>query len=147
MSDEPPALALVITTVADAGVLAGSLRLAGVGLAPGTVVIPTSRGAVVAARTPVDRAGELATAVSRVLREVPVVLLTGASGQLSATRWAAGAAGESIPPGLLVSTLDDVVESMLLGATPPQEAPGGIEVTGLGRWRAARLVAGARRGR
>jgi hypothetical protein len=140
-----PLVAVVVTALAAADVLAGSLRLAGGALPAGTVVVPTGGGAVVAAALETQRAEALVAEVSRVLRDVPVILLTSQEGQLSATRWAGGLAGESLPPGLVMTTLDDLVESLLLGRTAPAEAAGAIEVARLGRWRAARMVAAARR--
>jgi hypothetical protein len=44
-----------------------------------------------------------------------------------------------------MATLDDAVEALLLGRTAPARATGAIDVARLGRWRAARMVATARR--
>ena len=147
MSDaqQAPPVAAVVTAVADAGDLAGSLRLSGALLPDESTVVPTGGGAVVVAT--VDRAGAdaMASAVSRLLRDTPVILLAREAGQLSAIRWADGRQGASVAPGLVMSTLDDTVEALLLGRTAPSEAAGGIDVGRLGRWRAARLVAAARR--
>jgi hypothetical protein len=143
--DDIPPVAVVVTPLAAADVLAGSLRLAGAALPAGTVVAPTGGGAVVAAALDQDAAQSLAEGVSRVLRDVPVLLLTRQAGRLSATRWSGGRAGESLTPGLVVATLDDAVEALLLGRTAPARATGAIDVARLGRWRAARMVATARR--
>jgi hypothetical protein len=144
--DDIPPVAVVMTPLAAADVLAGSLRLAGgAPLPPGTVVVPTGGGAVAAALVDPDAAQALVEGVSRVLRDVPVVLLTRHAGRLSATRWSSGRAGESLTPGLVMTTLDDAVEALLLGRTAPSQATGAIEVARLGRWRAARMVAAARR--
>lgn len=149
MSESPyvgaPSVALVVTAVAAAGVLAGTLRLAGGAFPPGAVVVPTRGGAVVAAVLEPDQAQTLGAAVSRVLREVPVVLLIRQEGQLSATRWVGGRAAETIAPGVLMASLDDVVEALLLGRTAPDQAAGAIDIARLGRWRAARLLAAGRR--
>ena len=143
--DDIPPVAVVVTPLAAADVLAGSLRLAGAPLPPGTVVVPTGGGAVAAALVDPDAAQALVEGVSRVLRDVPVVLLTRHAGRLSATRWSSGRAGESLTPGLVMTTLDDAVEALLLGRTAPAQATGAIEVARLGRWRAARMVAATRR--
>jgi hypothetical protein len=139
--------ALVVTPVAVPEVLAGTLRLAGAALPDDTVVVPTGAGAVVCATVPAEGASVLGEVVSRVLRDVPVVLVVREDDRLTAVRWTAGHAGETVPPGVLVSTLDDVVEALLLGRTAGADAPGAIEVARLGRWRAARMVASARRRR
>nr|CAA9329469.1 MAG: hypothetical protein AVDCRST_MAG46-1338 [uncultured Nocardioidaceae bacterium] len=144
-ADELSPVAVVVTPLAAAEVLAGSLRLAGRRLPSGTVVAPTGAGAVVAAAIDPAAAHDLGEAVSRVLGDVPVVLLTRQEGRLSATRWSGGRAGEPLTPGLVMTTMDDAVESLLLGRTTPAEAPGAIEVARIGRWRAARMVAAARR--
>jgi hypothetical protein len=143
--DDIPPVAVVVTPLAAADVLAGSLRLAGAPLPPGTVVAPTGGGAVAAALVDPHAAQALVEGVSRVLRDVPVVLLTRHAGRLSATRWSSGRAGESLTPGLVMTTLDDAVEALLLGRTAPAQATGAIEVARLGRWRAARMVAATRR--
>jgi hypothetical protein len=46
-----------------------------------------------------------------------------------------------------MSSLDDTVEGLLLGRSSPVDVEGAIDVSRLGRWRAARLVAAARRSR
>jgi hypothetical protein len=142
-----PPVALVVTGVSDAGVLAGTLRLAGAMLPRGSTAVPTGGGAVVTAH--VDRAGAdgLAASVSHVLRGVPVLLLAREGSQLSATRWADGRQGATVAPGLVMSSLDDTVEGLLLGRSAPADVEGAIDVWRLGRWRAARLVAAARRSR
>ena len=138
-------MAVVVTTVAAAEALAGALRLAGAALPPTTVVVPTAAGAVVAAAVDTSHAGDVAATVSRVLREVPVVLLSQEAGQLKASRWVSGQVGESLAPGLVMTRVDDTVEALLLGRTAPAAAAGAIEVASLGRLRAARMVAAARR--
>jgi hypothetical protein len=138
---------MVVTGVPDAGVLAGTLRLAGAALPSGSTAVPTGGGAVVIAV--VDRAGadDLASTVSSVLRGVPVLLLAREGSQLSASRWADGRQGATVAPGLVMSSLDDTVEGLLLGRSAPDDVAGAIEVGRLGRWRAARLLAAARRSR
>jgi hypothetical protein len=142
-----PPVALVVTGVTDVGVLAGTLRLAGAVLPSGSAAVPTGGGAVVTAR--VDRAGAdgLAASVSHVLRGVEVLLLAREGSQLSATRWADGRQGATVAPGLVMSSLDDTVEGLLLGRSSPVDVEGAIDVSRLGRWRAARLVAAAPRSR
>jgi hypothetical protein len=140
-------VAVVVTSVAAAEALAGALRLAGAAFPPATVVVPTATGAVVAAAVDTVQAQDLAGSVSRVLRDVPVVLLSQEAGQIGAGRWVGGRVGESLAPGLVLTSLDDTVEALLLGRTLPSAAVGAIEVARLGRLHAARMVAAARRAR
>jgi hypothetical protein len=45
----------------------------------------------------------------------------------------------------LLSTLDDHIEDMLIGGAALASVPDVIEVAALGRWKAAKLLAAARR--
>ncbi|MDQ3627678.1 MAG: hypothetical protein M3419_02470 [Actinomycetota bacterium] len=139
-------LALVVTQTEAAQVLAAGLRLVrGEKLPPGTVVFSTGSGSVAAVHALPGGADSLARSVSTVLRGVPVVLITREEDRLTAVRWRGGAAGESLAPGLLLSTLDDRIEDLLIGGVGLASVPDVIEVAALGRWRAAKLLAAARR--
>lgn len=139
-------LALVVTQANPPETLAAGLRLVrGTSLPPGTLVFGTDSGSVAAVHTPPAGAEALARSVSRVLRGVPVVLLTREEDRLTAVRWLDAAAGESVAPGLLLSTLDDRIEDLLIGGADLATVPEAIEVATLGRWRAAKLLAAARR--
>ncbi len=140
------ALAIVVTQAHAPQVLAAGLRLTrGASLPPGTVVFPTTSGTVAAVHTLPTGADSLARSASTVLRGVPVVLITREEDRLTAVRWRDGLAGEPIAPGLLLSTLDDHIEDLLIGGADLASMPEVIEVAALGRWRAAKLLAAARR--
>jgi len=139
-------LALVVTPAHPPQVLAAGLRLTrGESSPPGTVVFSTSSGCVAAVHTLPTGADSLARSVSTVLRGVPVVLITREEDRLTAVRWRDGRAGEGLAPGLLLSTLDDHIEDMLIGGAALASVPDVIEVAALGRWKAAKLLAAARR--
>jgi len=139
-------LALVVTHTDPPQTLAAGLRLVrGETLPPGTVVFSTGSGSVAAAHTMPGGADSLARSVSSVLRGVPVVLITRDEDRLTAVRWRDGVSGESLAPGLLLSTLDDRIEDLLIGGAGLASVADALEVASLGRWQAAKLLARARR--
>ena len=70
-------------------------------------------------------AGESAAEkLSLLLPGLPIVLVTRADGQLTATRYVSGQAQEQIPPGLLLSSAEDAVVDIFTGQLAPQEAAG-----------------------
>lgn len=141
-----PPLALVVTQTDPPQTLAAGLRLVrGWRLPPGTVVFATGSGSVAAVHAQPIGAESLARSVSTVLHGVPVVLITRDEDRLTAVRWRDGVAGESVPPGLLLSSLDDLVEDLLIGGGGLASVPDTIEVASLGRWKAAKMLAAARR--
>ena len=79
-------------------------------------VVLSDVGAIAVVR---DRsaARSAAAAVSQLLRQVPIVLLERREGQITATRWTAGAQqGADLPPGLVLSDAPAVLEDLLLGS-------------------------------
>ena len=49
------------------------------------------------------------------------------AGQLRATRWRTGAQVEAPAPGVLLATLPDVLERLVLGLGDPLQAPGAVD--------------------
>jgi hypothetical protein len=141
--DETPSVALVVTQVAHPEPLAAACALAKVDVD----VVPSPVGAIAALRD-VAQATEGATAISRLLRQLDVVLLERREGSISASRWTNGVRGEDLPAGLVLSDAPPVLEDLLLGSSVAAELPGVVTSVGMSRWRATRvLAAGVRKGR
>lgn len=95
-------------------------------------------------------AAELASALSRLSR-AGVVLMTadlatdvgiesGLSGTITARRYVGGQAGEEASSGLLLASMDQVVEDVLLGILRADDAPGAIRTSEVRPGRAARFL-------
>lgn len=139
---ELPPSAVVLTQVAAAGSLAAACAMTSVPVD----AVPTEIGALAVCRS--TAAGEperAAQAISQVLRNTPVVLLTQRGGQMTATRWSGGTQGDEISPALLLDGAPPVVERLLLGQASAAELPGTVPSVGMSRWKAMRVLAGAAR--
>jgi len=140
---ESPSVALVVTQVALPEPLAAACALAKVDVD----VVPSPVGAIAVLREP-GQAVEGAQAVSRLLRQSPVVLLERRDESIAASQWTNGERGADLPPGLVLSDAPPVLEDLLLGAARPADVDGVVTSVGLSRWRATRILAtGVRRGR
>ncbi|WP_243118223.1 hypothetical protein [Actinomyces wuliandei] len=157
-------VAVVVTPVASAQALAALCAVGNLEC----VVVPSSSGALAVrqmvsaheewdiselvggADTEPAEAAELAANLSRVSR-AGVVLMTadlatdvgiesGLSGTVTARRYVDGAAGEDASAGLLLASMDQVVEDVLLGATAPQDVPGAVRSTEVRPSRAMRWL-------
>ncbi|WP_019137415.1 hypothetical protein [Cellulomonas massiliensis] len=137
--EDVPTVALVLTQVAVPAALAAACALAKVDVD----VVPTPVGAVAVLRDPATGAAG-AQAISQLLRAVPVVLMERREEQISATRWAEGAAQGTVPPGLVLSDSPAALEDLLLGSVRPAELEGVVSSVGMSRWRAMRLLASSR---
>ena len=141
--DEAPSVALVVTQVSQPEPLAAACALAKVEVD----VVPSSVGAIAVLRD-AAQATEGARAISRLLRQLDVVLLERREGSITASRWTNGVRGEDLPAGLVLSDAPPVLEDLLLASARPGELPGVVTSVGMSRWRATRvLAAGVRRGR
>lgn len=139
---EDPSVALVVTPVAVPAPLAAACVLAGVAVD----VVPSSSGAIAVLREPAS-ATDGATAISKLLRATPVVLLERREGNVRAVRWTAGVAGEEVPSGLLLANGPGVLEDLLLGSVEASEIEGVVTSVGMSRWKATRLLAASARKR
>jgi hypothetical protein len=138
---EDPSVTLVLTQVAAAAPLAAACALAGVQVD----VVPSHVGAIAVLRD--ARSGaDAATAISKLLKTVPVILLERRSGQITATRWAGGQQGDELPAGLVLSDAPPVLEDLLLGSAQIGDVEGVVTSVGLSRWKAMRLLAQSARG-
>lgn len=155
---------VVVTPVASAQALAALCAVSDLEC----VVVPSTTGALAVrqlvsaheewdiaelvggAGTEPAEAAELAASLSRVSR-AGVVLMTadlatdvgiesGLSGTVTARRYVDGAAGEDASAGLLLASMDQVVEDVLLGATEPQDVPGAVRSTEVRPSRAMRWL-------
>jgi len=140
ITGESRELALLLTPVIDARPLAAVLALVGVA----ADCIPTPSGAVVVLR---DKDGnqpdQAAKVLSQALAQTSVLLVTKATGQLSAERYVAGASQGEVPAGLIVAGASGVVEDLLVGAMTPAEVPGLVSSVGLSRAKAMMWLGGA----
>lgn len=139
-TDEAPSVALVVTQVAAAEPLAAACALANVEID----AVPTEVGAVAVLRDPAAADAGVA-AISQLLRQLPVVLLTRREGQISAMRWVGGAQDDKLPAGLVLSDAPAVLEDLLLGSADVGELPGVVTSVGMSRWKAMRALARGRR--
>lgn len=140
--------AVLVLPVARARELAQMCGLLGVH----GVLVPVGRQAHALVLHEPTTGDAAAQQVSRLLRRAEVLLVTrsgpeggsGAAGQLHATRWRAGAVHETPPPGLLLASLPDSLERLVLGLGDPAGAPGAVDTRttpapgpargGLGGW-------------
>jgi hypothetical protein len=137
-----PAIALVVTPVAAPGPLAATCAMAKVAVD----VVPSPVGAIAVCRETSGAAPrEAAVAISRLLKDVPVVLLEKSSGRATASRWMNGEQGEHLAAGLVLSDAPEVLEDLLLGTTTPAEVDGMVTSVGLSRFRALRMLAASAR--
>jgi hypothetical protein len=137
---EDPSVALVVTQVSAPEPLAAACSLANVAVD----AVPTEVGAVAVLRDPTAALAG-AAAISQLLRQLPVVLLTRREGQISAARWVGGKHDDDLPPGLVLSDAPAVLEDLLLGSAEPSAVPGSVTSVGMSRWRAMRTLARGRK--
>ena len=139
---ELPAAAVVLTQVAVPEALAAACALQQLRVD----VVPTPIGALAWCHDTGEGApAAVARAVSALLPAVPVLLLTQRDGQISASRWSAGAQGAAMSPGLVLDGAPEVVEQLLLARTTTTEQPGVVSSVGMSRWRATRTLAAVSR--
>ena len=137
---QSPTVAVVVTQVAVADALAAACSLAGVDVD----AVPSPVGALAVLRDPA--AGlPAAGAVSRLLRQAPVVLLERRDGKITASQWVGGEHQKDLPAGLVLSGAPPVLEDLLLGELPVGEVDGVVSSVGLSRWKAMRMLAAHRR--
>ena len=134
---ELPTAAVVLTQVAVPEALAAACALQRLPVD----VVPTPIGALAWCRDTGEGApAAVARAVSALLPAVPVLLLEQRDGQISASRWSAGAEGTVMSPGLVLEGAPAVVEQLLLGQTTAGDQPGVVTSVGMSRWRATRTL-------
>ncbi len=131
-------LAVLLTQVADAEALAAACALAELDVD----AVPTPVGALAVLRDPSGEGPEnAATAISRLVAGVPLVLVTRTEGQLTAVRYQDGQAEGNLPPGLVLSGAPEALEDLLTGQIAVGDLPGGIGTQSIGRLKAMRMLA------
>ena len=133
-----PELALLITQIAGAEPLAAASALAEVAVD----AVGTDIGAIgVLPDTSGDAPDRAATAISRLVTGVPLVLVTRWGEQLTCVRYQDGNAEGELPPGLVLSGAPDVLEDLLTGQTAVADLPGVVPSSSISRFKAMRMLA------
>lgn len=137
-----PELAVLLTQIAGAEPLAAACALAELDVD----AAPTPVGALAVLRNTGDDAPDrAATAISRLVSGVPLVLVTRWGEQLTCVRYQDGAAAGELPPGLVLGGAPDALEDLLTGQIAVSDLPGVVASTGIGRIKAMRMLSGAAR--
>ncbi|ACZ22168.1 hypothetical protein Sked_22530 [Sanguibacter keddieii DSM 10542] len=92
-----------------------------------------------------DRPAELASAVSGLVKTVPLILFEATDGHITASQWLAGVRGEDLPAALVLDGAPHEFEDVLLGSVAASEVEGAVSSKGMSRWKAARSLAASRR--
>ncbi|MCB7137808.1 hypothetical protein [Cellulosimicrobium marinum] len=141
-SGSAPELVALVTQIAGAEPLAAACSLAQVE----ADVVATDVGAVAVLR---DRAGDApahaAAALTTLVKGVPLILVERRGEQLSMRRWADGAEGDVLAPGLVLGGAPEELEDLLVGTTALTDLPGVVASTSISRWKAMRLLTSAAR--
>jgi len=138
MTGEKYELVMLLTPVADARALAAACALVGLDV----IAVPNPSGAVAILKDTSGDAPERAgSALSGLLPSFPVLLLTKASGQLTATRFIGGQPPQEVPAGLLVAGASGIVEDLIIGQTTPAQVPGAVSSAGVSRTKAMMWLA------
>lgn len=137
-----PDLAVLITQIAGAEPLAAAASLAGLDLD----AVPTEVGALAVLRDPSGSGpDDAASALSRVVRGVPLVQVTRKGEQLTCVRWSDGERGDEIPPALLLGGAPQTVEDILTGYAKPADLDGVVTSGSIGRMKAMRMLTSSAR--
>jgi hypothetical protein len=137
-----PELAVLITQVAGAEPLAAACALAELDV----LVVPSQVGALGVLRDTADDAPDhAATAVSKLVAGVPLVLATRWGEQLTCVRYADGEAEGELPPGLVLGGAPEVLEDLLTGQLQVADVDGVVASRDIGRFKAMRMLSGAAR--
>jgi hypothetical protein len=134
----PSDAAVVLTPAAAPEALAAGAAIQGLRVD----VVPTPIGCL-AVCAPKD-AETVARGLSMVLRTAPVVLIVQRDGQMTASRWQAGAEQAQLAAALVLDGAPREVEDLLLGAVAVGDLAGVVS-SDMSRWRAARTLASAAR--
>ncbi|MCA5893117.1 hypothetical protein LEP48_07075 [Isoptericola sp. NEAU-Y5] len=137
-----PELAVLITQIAGAEPLAAACALADLDVD----AVATPVGALAVLRdTSNDAPDHAAVAVSKLVAGVPLVLVTRWGEQLTCVRYADGAADGELPPGLVLGGAPEALEDLLTGQLHVADLPDVVPSSGIGRFKAMRMLGGAAR--
>lgn len=136
--DETRKVAVVLTRLASAEALAATCALHKIIVD----AVSSSVGAYAVCR---EVTGEspalLAAAVSNMVKSVPIMLFEATGSHIAASRWQGGELIEEVPAALVLGSVPNEVEDLLLGAVTVAELPGVVTSQGLSRWKALRTLA------
>ncbi len=111
-------VAALLTPIASGKVLAAICALNGSKC--DVVEVPQGTFAVMVDPSP-GRADQAATAVTSIQRDIVMVTAERHDGQVTVRRWAKGARGEEIAPGLALDQAPELVRNIMLGAITMDE--------------------------
>jgi hypothetical protein len=137
-----PELAVLITQIAGAEPLAAACALAEID----ADAVPTEVGALAVLR---DRTGDApdraASAISQLVRGVPLVLATRRGEQLTCVRYQDGRSEGTLAPGLVLGGAPETLEDLLTGAIGAGDLSDVVPSSSIGRLKAMRMLTGAAR--
>lgn len=107
-------------------------------------VVPTAIGCVAVCRS-TDDPETVAQVLSTVVRNAPVILIVQREGQMTASRWHAGAEQAQLAAALMLDGAPREVEELLLGTVEVADLAGVVS-SDMSRWRAMRTLAAVARG-
>lgn len=137
-----PELAVLVTQIAGAEPLAAACVLAEIAVD----AIGTDIGAIAVLRDTSDDAPDrAASAISRLVAGVPLILVTKWGEQLTCVRYQDGAAEGELPPGLVLSGAPDELEDLVTGQVAVADMQGAVASSSISRFKAMRMLAGAAR--
>ena len=79
------------------------------------------------------------------MRGVPLILVERRGEQLAMVRWADGAPGDVLAPGLVLGSAPEVLEDLITGERAVADLDGVVASSSLSRWKAMRLLTAAGR--
>jgi hypothetical protein len=133
-------ITLVITQVTSASALAAACAMAKTAV----TAFDTPDGAVAIVDQASDPAGTAAT-ISGLLRDIPILVMHSADGQITAHMWERGEQSAEVSPALALAGAAEVVEQLLTGQLAVSDLDPVISSAQMSRWKAMRILASARR--
>lgn len=131
-------VALVLTQIAAAEPLAAACALAKVPVD----AFMTPVGAIASCRElGGDGPQHAARAISELVKDIPIILIEGKGGQLTASRWQRGSRETELPAGLVLDGAPEQLEDLLTGQVTIEEIDGVVTSVGLSRFKAMRQLA------
>lgn len=135
-----PALALIITPFADSD---AGLAVAVMADVAGDV-FGTEAGAVfICGDASPEASSETAKALSAAMPQAGFLLLRKENDMISGTRWMAGESVADVPVGLIVNSVPDVIEQLLLGTMAIDDVPDKRSTDSVSKVAAMKLLAKA----
>ncbi|GAA2234206.1 hypothetical protein GCM10010401_02630 [Rarobacter faecitabidus] len=134
-SARAPQPAILLTQIASAEALAATCALHDLEI----LAFDSELGAF--GVTDADSAPTVARTLSAAVSSVPFLELSVRDDRLSAHRWENGEQGEDVPAALILDSLPERVEQVLLGQATDADLSAGVRASSLGRWKTMRILA------